>query len=344
MPQRKRKHKFNDVLSLVLAERKNRYASLTSAVWEEKISRKISSYFENKYIEQVDEIMLNHFFGFVRYKENGELISDKYMKAIVSLMKSVMKKSFMKGYISINPFDYDYKPPKGKIPQPTERIISDKDLQLLFKAVNENQRFKIIIPMLLNTGMRIGELLGLYWSDVDFDNQIIHVQRAVCVNYVETPEGEIIAKGMKISATKTQNSVREIPVNDLVINLLIEWLEYRDERKGWKKAIYENDNQNLIFPNYAGRITNPQYLYQDLMDFLKEHNLDKCKIMFHKLRHCYATHMLDAGVDIDVISKLLGHKSITTTANTYVKVQLKPKIEAVKKHDKYMQRYLPELY
>lgn len=329
-------HKFNDVLEIVLLERRNRYSSTSTIVWEQKISRKISNYFENKYIENTDEIVLNHFFGFVRYKVNGELISDKYMKAITSLVKSTMRKAMLKGYIDINPFDYDFVIPKGNLPEPTERLVSDADLKSLFSILPKNKRFKIVVPILLMTGMRIGELNGLFWDDIDFEKKIISVKRGVVKNYITTPAGELISDGMKISKTKTVNSIREIPVNEIVLNLLREWLQYRDERKGWKDLIYANENQNLVFPNYAGNITNPTHLYKNLIEFLEQNHLQNCKVLFHKLRHCYATHMLDCGIDIAVISKLLGHKSITTTANIYTKVNLKPKQEAVNRHSKYL--------
>lgn len=342
--RKKQKHLFNDILSLVLDERENRYSKLTTTVWERKISKKIFSFFDGKYVEDVDEVTLNRFFTVVRYKDNGELISDKYMKAIISLVKAVMKKSIIKGYITINPFDYDYKPPKGHIPEPTQRFVSDEDLKLLLKAVKENKRLETIIPILLMTGLRIGELLALYWSDVDFNLKTISVSKSVICNYEKLPTGEIIKNGMTVATTKTKSSIRTIPVNNAVLSLLRQWLLYRDERPGWKKLIEKNGNMNLIFPNYAGRVMDENSLYKELIDFLKKNHLESCSFVFHKLRHCYATHMLDSGVDIDVISKLLGHKSITTTANVYVNVSMLPKIAALKKHDKFLQKNLPELY
>lgn len=341
---RKQKHLFNQILNLELDERENRYTKLTTTIWERKISKKIFDFFDMKYVEEVDEIMLNRFFSIVRYKENGEMISDKYMKAIISLVKSVLKKSFMRGYITINPFDYDYKPPKGRIPEPTKRFIDDTDLKHLLNAVTTNKRLATIIPILLLTGLRIGELLALYWSDIDFENKQISVNKSVICNYQKTPTGEIIKNGMTIANAKTKSSNRIVPVNDAVLNLLRNWLIYRDERAGWKDLIIKCDNINLVFPNYAGKIMNENSLYKELIDFLKANHLENCSFVFHKLRHCYATHMLDSGVDIDVISKLLGHKSITTTANVYVNVSMLPKVAALKKHDKYLQKNLPELY
>jgi site-specific recombinase XerD len=75
-----------------------------------------------------------------------------------------------------------------------------------------------------------------------------------------------------------------------------------------------------------------------LKDFLKTEHLERCGVLFHKLRHNYATDLLSAGVDIAVVSALLGHKDIQTTANIYVKVQLDPKLEAVKLQENYLHK------
>lgn len=333
-------HKFNSVLEQVLDERKNSYKSLRSANWDKQIANRIFIYFDNKYIEKVNENVLNSFFSFIRFKDNGELYSDKYIKAVYSITKETMQKALLHGYINYNPFDYGLKRPKGKPTKSKARIIADEDLKRLLKVVQKNPRFRVIVPLLLLTGMRIGELLGLFWTDIDFDNKIIHVQRAVTENYRELPTGQIIKDGVCLSEPKTENSVREIPVNDTVINLLTEWLLYRDlpEQSKWKDKIIENDNINLVFPNANGKLTNYNTLYDSLKDFLKKNQLGQCNILFHKFRHNYATHLLECGVDIDIVSHLLGHANIETTANTYITVELQPKIKAVKMHDKYLRK------
>lgn len=331
-------HEFNQILEAVLSERKNSYKSLRTANWERQISKRIFLYFENKYVENVNEDVLNHFFSWARYKNNGSLYSDKYIKAVYSLTKHTMQKALLRGYITYNPFDYGLKRPKGNPTKSKERIIAEDDLKRLLKVIQKNPQFRVIVPVLLLTGMRIGELLGLYWTDIDFDNKIIRVQRAVADNYRELPTGEIIKEGVHIVDTKTQSSVREIPVSDTVLNLLKYWLQYRDQNSKWKEKIINNNNLNLIFPNFNGKLTNYNTLYDSLKDFLSKNHLSQCGILFHKFRHNYATHLLECGVDIDIVSHLLGHSNIETTANTYIAVKLEPKILAVKKHDKYLHK------
>ncbi|WP_124098876.1 site-specific integrase [Ruminococcus sp. Marseille-P6503] len=334
----KHKHKFNEVLELVLEERKNSYKSLRTAAWEKKIAKRIFEYFEDIFIEDINDVRLNRFFSFIRFKNNGSLYSDKYIKSIYSLVKAVFKKALLKGYITINPFDYDFKRPKGNIPEAKDRLVSKEDLKALFKILPKYPKLNVIVPVLFLTGMRIGELLGLFWTDIDFTEKIIHIQRSVVDNYIELPGGEIAKRGVMLSSTKTATSIRDIPVSEQVIVLLRSWLEFRDlpENQKWKDKIELNSNLNLVFPNAQGKLTNYKTLYDNLKDILKDNNLNHCNILFHKLRHNYATDLLSAGVDIDVVSKLLGHKNIETTANVYVKVDMKPKKNAIKLQSKYL--------
>lgn len=337
----KKKHTFNQLLDEVLEERANRHSSLKSTAWEKSISKRIYDFFNDKCIEDIDDITLTHFFSWVRVKNNGEMYSDKYLKEVACLTNAVMKRAVLKRLVRFNPFDYGLKRSIGTVPTPTDRLIDREALISLLSAVKENAEFRVVIPVLLLTGMRIGELLGLFWSDIDFEKRIIHIRRAATINYIKNAEGKIVQHGVKLSTTKTAMSVRDIPVAPLVIRLLQEYLLYRDEpsQANWKAAILQNDNQNLIFPNRCGRLQNYSTLYDKLERFLKRNHLESCNVTFHALRHNYATALLSAGVDLDVISKLLGHSSITTTAKVYVKVQMETKQDAVKKLSRYLADY-----
>lgn len=331
-------HEFNKLLDLVLEERKNSFKSLKTAVWEQRMAQKIYRYFDGKYVENVDDIVINRFFTFCRFKENGEMYSDKYIKEIYILVKSVMQKAVYKRYIPYNPMDFGFKRPKGNIPQPTDRLMDKDDLKMLLSALNKYPRLNTVIPILLLTGMRIGELLGLFWTDIDFDNNIIHIRRAVADRYIELTPGNYVKRGVHLTDTKTVMSIRDLPVCKQVTDILRSWLIYRDlpENTKWRKRIESKDNLNLVFPNFYGNLTDYKTLYDSLRDMLKAEGLEHCGILFHKLRHNYATDLLSAGVDISVVSKMLGHKDIKTTANTYAKVEMEPKMEAIRKQVRYL--------
>lgn len=334
------KHRINDLIYTVLDERRNTYKSLRTAAWEKQICKRTLDYFENIFIEDVDEHRLIRFFSFLRVKDDGSLYSDKYIKAVFSVIKAVFRKAVIRGYITINPMDYDFKRPKGTIPISKERLISDSDIKALFKPKVENALYDTVFKVLLLTGLRIGELLGLFWSDIDFDEKIIHVCREAAPALADSfGNTEYIRTGMTLSTPKTQSSVRDIPVSDYCLSVLKNWLVYRDrpEQSKWKAVIIEKNNLRLVFPNQIGNITDYSLLRQGFVEYCRLNGV-KGNISFHKFRHTYATNLLSAGVDIAVVSSLLGHSNIETTANIYCKVEMKPKLNAVKMQDKYIRR------
>lgn len=109
-----KKHYFIDLLSDVLDERKLTYKSLRTASWEKNVSKRTFCYFKGIYAEDIDEKLLNRFFSHIRFKDSGELYSDKYLKAVYSIVKAATKRAFLKGYIKSNPFEYGLARPKGK--------------------------------------------------------------------------------------------------------------------------------------------------------------------------------------------------------------------------------------
>lgn len=80
------KHYFNAILNLVLSERENRCDKIATVVWQRKVAKKVENFFTDKYIEDINESTLNHFFQQIRFKQNGQLLSDKYIKSITSLI------------------------------------------------------------------------------------------------------------------------------------------------------------------------------------------------------------------------------------------------------------------
>lgn len=329
------KYLFNDILLKNLDNRKRNYRSLQTHLWELKLSKKITSHFQDKYIDDISSEDIYDFFDSIRYKDNGELYSEKYLKSIKSILNSTFNYALDIEIINKNPIKHNFKLPYCKKYNPKNRIVSEPTLKKLFNALHNNKRFKIMIPFILLTGMRIGEVCALRWSNIDFVKNTIKINNAISRRYCIN-KGEIKSLEYDISDTKTYSSVREIPLTEPVRLLLQNWKFNIEINPKWKKAIKENGNTDLVFPNYRGRVINYNTLYKEFKNFLKKYEIED--VLFHKLRHNYATDMLIADVDIAVISQLLGHSHISTTCNIYIKDDIRPKITASQKHIKYLQQ------
>ena len=163
---------------------------------------------------------------------------------------------------------------------------------------------RVLIELALFTALRRGELVGLKWSDIDFEKQQLTVKRSIY-----KPKGENAIE----KEPKTLSSIRTISIP----NCLCETLQY------YKKKQAENSlslgerwkNLDYLFTDEFGNVMNPQTPTKQFSKFLERHNIRH--LIFHCLRHTSATLLLSGGCDIKTVSARLGHSSIETT-NIYV--------------------------
>lgn len=167
--------------------------------------------------------------------------------------------------------------------------------------------------ILLKTGMRRGELLGLRWIDVDLENKLIHVRQAV-----KETSGSI-----EVGPPKTKTSIRDIPIDDETVEVLKNIPQRVTRYKGKKKnrVSYEVENKYVISDekgNYVRPSNWVRRIYDITMDGFIKKNENILKLTAHELRHTYGTLLYKGGTDIFTIQKLMGHSDIRITMGIYV--------------------------
>ena len=170
----------------------------------------------------------------------------------------------------------------------------------------QNNLVTLGIIFTLFTGVRIGELCGLRWGDIDLINGYVHVRRTV--ERIANLDDKMCGKTKVIvSEPKTENSIRIIPMP----NFLIEYI----------KKFREKDDKYLL--TATTKFTEPSTYYSRYKTFLRQNNLGD--YTFHELHHTFATQCVDKGFDIKSLSEILGHSNVTTTMNLYVHPTLQMK-------------------
>ena len=178
------------------------------------------------------------------------------------------------------------------LPESAVKII-EKEMQ------QRGSNIAMCIVLTLFTGLRIGELCGLRWEDIDFDNGILHVRRTIeriaDLSSVTKRKTKII-----ISAPKTETSVRDIP-------LPVFLLDYLSMFRCTGECYLLTGSKSFIEPNRC---------YKRYKRYLAEKGLGD--YTFHALRHTFATRCVESGFDTKSLSELLGHSNVRTTLSFYV--------------------------
>jgi integrase len=182
------------------------------------------------------------------------------------------------------------------------KILNEQQVGLFLVAAS-NSRYKALYHLAVTTGMRISELRGLFWSDVDWIKGTISVNR----QYQDIP-----GKGTVLGEPKTRSGIRVILLGETTLNVLKEQKKRIEEES---RTCDRWQNKDLIFPSGVGTPFEQSYVHKDFTKILKAANLQR--IRFHDLRHTAASLMLNHGVPALVVSKILGHSNPSVTLNIY---------------------------
>lgn len=222
------------------------------------------------------------------------------------LLRAMLHKAVYWQLIVTNPAER-VQPPKAR--KPKRRSYDDEQTKILLENLellsSEDTKYKVAIILTVFTGVRLGELMGLEWQDVDFKNGIISINRSS--QYLSD-------MGVFTKVPKTESSIREIAIPEFIISLLEEYKLWYEEQKSIYDELWMNSDR--LFVQADGKPMHPSTISKWFVKYVGQIGLPV--INFHGLRHTNASLLVAQNIDIAVISARLGHAQISTTLDFYV--------------------------
>lgn len=265
----------------------------------------IKPYFENKTLSVVNNNTLLVFFN--------HLLNNNIPKSMFLKIKFVINQFV--SYLVLNNYIESYPLILNSIKYPKSRdeikykALPKEIRQNYIEKLNNHQPLKSLCYLGLYAGMRIGEILSLRWKDIDLDKRVVYINSSLTKTYQFNNDGETISNKRKIGTTKTNCSIRAVPIIDELYKTLTEWkvLQLVINSKNMDSLLFDHEND---LRSYSGT-------RRLLKRFNDKYGFSKYDIHFHTFRHTFATMLFEKKVNPKIIQLLLGHKSVKTTLEIY---------------------------
>lgn len=258
----------------------------------------VKDYFNNTLIDDLTVLKLQ--------KITIEL-SKRYLNYTIhlSVINRVLKYAVLLDIIKTNPLDKVIRP-KQQEKRETKKAFTKDELTEFLTLAEKHASPVLFVAWrtLAYTGLRRGELLALEWSDIDFENRTLRVERTLVR----------ISGQLSTQSPKTKKSRRKITLDPRTIEILKNW------RLKQKKILFKNGagKSELVFSNSSGGYLMESRLRDELRKFLKRYDLPIISV--HGLRHTHASILFEAGIEAKQIADRLGHSRIQTTLDMYTHI------------------------
>lgn len=273
------------------------------------------------------------------YKSLSKEYSLATIKKINTLINQCCNYAIENEILFINPCTKAIMPSEDVVAKPKKEtpFLTIEDMELLYQeskriqtvgfktngkvgdlVYGNNAKFVVLI---MYTGLRISEALGLKWSDVDFGNKCLHVRRNLSrvKDRVKDDGSTVLVE----TTLKKDASRRTIPLSERAIEVLT---YLKNNNKSTKDSDY-------VCVSKTGESAGMRNITRTLNAMLVRAGCEVQHCGLHALRHSFGSYLVSEGIDISVVSRLMGHKSITVTYNVYIHVLKKSQIDAIKLFD-----------
>ena len=266
----------------------------------------ISPDFGHMRIQRINGIMMQKWLNRL-----AQTYSAQTVKLTRIIFDMILGQAVKNDIILINPMT------KTRMPSTKEADKKEaltKEQERLFFEYCKEHRFYVLFRLAVLTGCRVGELTALQWNDIDLENGTISINKTLCRS---------VERGFMFNSPKSKASIRTIPLVPEAQKMLQEYKqkEYADRlQKGIRKE--RDDMRLLVFhtstlaplPPLAANIQ-----LKKIADQMRADGIDiPDNFTMHSFRHTFATRCIENGMDIKTISALLGHSSISITADIYI--------------------------
>lgn len=305
---------FTDYMLCWLDIAENTVAKTTFSSYKTIVEKKINKYFKDFNLK-LSDIEAKHIQAF--YAHELKTVKPKTVINEHNVLHRAMKYAAKMDIIPYNPVDKVDRPKK-------ENYIADyyraDELEAFFEATKDSP-YSLMYQVAAFYGLRRGEVLGLRWSAIDFNENTLTINHVAIMTNVNGKRCVTFE-----DRAKTKSSLRTLPLTEEFKEKLAAHKKQQEKNKEICGKSYDYTYDGYVFVNPLGKIFNPDTVSSQFKKVLKSLGLKE--IRFHDLRHSCASLMVARGVPMKQIQDWLGHSDISTTSNIYSHLDYKSKVDS----------------
>jgi len=290
-----------------------------TVLFYQDIKKYIVQYFQGAILQEITAEQIDRYLVVLRAdyeKRTGKQLTPRYLRHQYGALRNIFGYAEKNDYIARNPM-LKIKPPK-LVKKPVDALTDQQAEHFFERLALCPLDFRCMLLLMVTTGVRRGECMGIKWKDIDERACLLHIERGVTCR---------TSTGVCVGTPKTMSSIRTIPLIPSTLDLLLEY----------KQAVQNEHPRTLLddaflFPNSKSifEARDPNSVTRRVKRFMKNNGLPD--LSPHDLRHSCATLLLQNGADIKSVQNILGHSDASTTLNFYVKADIKQMQNATDKY------------
>lgn len=251
----------------------------------------------------------------------SEGYNSKTVRSIETILNSGLEMAVRLKLISENPNLYTTIPKKEKY---EAQVLSKEEVQKIIREAKNEELYPIVVTTIFS-GLRKGEVMGLMWKQIDFEERRIRVSGSLCRIESDPDENGVRHAKYEVLEPKTKKSIRTIPMLEEVYEALQEQKRRQEIDKAKYKDAYKDNG--FVFANCLGDHLAQRPFMTKYHRFLQKYGITD--VRFHDLRHTFASLLIESDVSMKIVQELLGHSTITTSMDIYTHISDRTKESAM---------------
>lgn len=291
---------FEEYSQIFLSKYCDKISLVTKDGYEKSLKRILPIIGKIK-LNKITPLVLDNMYQKLKIGKNNQVLGYHSMYGYYKLINVMFNQAIKWEVLDKNPNLKANKPKREK----AERKYYDlEQVQKLLSCLEyENIKYRTLITLALDSGARRSEICALRWSDIDFDTNLMRIDKSL----------KVIRGVVDEATTKTESSKREIMLSNPTIDLLKEYKEWQDNYIKWVGKKWKGTNR--VFISQYGDYMHPSTCDHIMRKIVKKYEL--APICFHELRHTSASILIHKGINPKAVSQRLGHADTSITMEIY---------------------------